>query len=98
MEFFIDHQELANLVVSYIAHICKVLASIPICNLSHYRRYSGWCFLHFHSLSPKSFRPVKSTSKCSSSLLFDNLSQYQYVLSATESWIQISLIFGAVQF
>ena len=46
------------------------LASIPICILRHCQRYSGWCFLRFHSPSPKNFRPVKSTNRCSPSWLF----------------------------
>ena len=56
-------ESLTLLVVSWTARICRVLASIPIWSLRHWRRYSGPCFLRFHSPLARNFMPVESMSR-----------------------------------
>ena len=76
--------------------ICRVLASIAIWSLRHWWRYSGWCFLRFHSPSPKKFKPVESTM---SSVLrkevhhdfFDSELQYQYAFVFYTAWNNLVL-------
>ena len=73
--------------VSCTAPICKVLASIQICSLRHCRRYSGWCFLHFHSTSPKNFKLVLSVGRGRHPYFLIENRNIDMLLSTTEDWI-----------
>ena len=53
-----------SLVVTAMARICSVWASIPRCTLRYWRRRSAPCFLVFHSPSPKNLMPLESASRC----------------------------------